>query len=456
MKKMFLLLMILLLSFTAHAHAAFVSGSTGADGLFNPTANTEVTLPADGILNYTTVNIPSGVTVTFRKNAANTPVYILATGDVTIAGTIVITGGNATSSMPGWAGPGAFTGGYGGGAGLPGGNGLGPGGGGAGPYAGRSGGGGGFVSTGGTRSTTDGAGGSAYGNARLFPFIGGSGGGGCPGSTSGVLPGGGGGGGAIAIASSGNITILGSILADGGSTPYYINYCGAPSECPCSGGGSGGAIKLIANAIYGSGTIKALGGNQRSGSWIINIQGGNGRIRVEAYTNSFNGISDPYYTFGQPGSVFPANEPILRITSIAGVNVPSNPTGSYSQPDIMLPSTTTNPVAVNISAAYIPVGTSVTVSMIPQYGSATNVNTTLSGVLESSTASANVSLSTQYSNVITAQATYTLQTAMYYEGEKIEKVRVAAVTGKESEAIYITESGREIKAEELIIAGLVK
>ncbi|MDI6800831.1 MAG: hypothetical protein QMD01_02045 [Thermodesulfovibrionales bacterium] len=136
--------------------------------------------------------------------------------------------------------------------------------------------------------------------------------------------------------------------------------------------------------------------------------------------------------------------------------MPANPTGSYSQPDIMLPNTTTNPVAVNISAAYIPVGTTVTVSVIPQYGSATNVNTTLSGVLESSTGSANVNLSTQYSNVITAQATYTLQTAMYYEGEKIEKVRVASTTGKESETVYITESGKEIKSKELILAGLLK
>ncbi len=74
----------------ASAQAAFNSGSTGADGALNPTVNTEIQLPPSGILNYTTVNIPAGVTVKFKKNAANTPVFILASGDVTIAGKIDI------------------------------------------------------------------------------------------------------------------------------------------------------------------------------------------------------------------------------------------------------------------------------------------------------------------------------------------------------------------------------
>ena len=78
--------------------AAFTSGSTGADGAFNPTVNVEVQLPASGIFNYTTVNIPAGVTVKFKKNAANTPVTILATGDVTIAGTIDVSGTAAAAA----------------------------------------------------------------------------------------------------------------------------------------------------------------------------------------------------------------------------------------------------------------------------------------------------------------------------------------------------------------------
>ena len=107
------------------ALAAFVSGSTGADGAFSPTVNTVVTLPPDGIFNYTTVNIPVGVTVTFRKNVTNTPLVMLATGNVTVAGTLQLSGTNSTNvgaagdgnlgddGQPGVGGPGGYDGGIG-------------------------------------------------------------------------------------------------------------------------------------------------------------------------------------------------------------------------------------------------------------------------------------------------------------------------------------------------------
>jgi len=57
---------MVLLSSSAFA-GSFVSGSTGVDGAFNPTTNTELQMPANGIFNFTTVNIPAGVTVTFKK-----------------------------------------------------------------------------------------------------------------------------------------------------------------------------------------------------------------------------------------------------------------------------------------------------------------------------------------------------------------------------------------------------
>ena len=72
---------------------AYDSGSTGVDGAFNPTADIELQLSPSGIFNFTTVNIPAGVTVTFAKNAQNTPVTLLASGDVNIAGTIDINAG---------------------------------------------------------------------------------------------------------------------------------------------------------------------------------------------------------------------------------------------------------------------------------------------------------------------------------------------------------------------------
>src|SRR5712691_11674432 len=70
----------------------FDSGSTGADGAFSPTSTTTLTLPASGTFNFTTVNVPVGVTVRFTRNSTNTPVTILASGNVTIAGTIDVSG----------------------------------------------------------------------------------------------------------------------------------------------------------------------------------------------------------------------------------------------------------------------------------------------------------------------------------------------------------------------------
>src|SRR5581483_11153889 len=87
---------VLLLCWTVPALSqVFNSGSTGALGALNPSSNTTVVLPPDGVLNYTTVMIPAGVTVTFQPNSSNTPVTLLAQGDVTISGSINVSGNNA-------------------------------------------------------------------------------------------------------------------------------------------------------------------------------------------------------------------------------------------------------------------------------------------------------------------------------------------------------------------------
>lgn len=447
------LFLFLLLSSSVQA-GQFNSGSTGADGAFNPTVNTEVQLPPDGVFNFTTVNIPSGVTVTFKKNAANTPAYILATGNVTIAGTVRVDATAANGIQPGVGGPGGFDGGFGGTQGISGGNGIGPGGGGYAKYGTGGGGGGGGFGTSGGAGGYAGASGSTYGNEQILPLIGGSGGGGGSGygyPTAYTGGAGGGGGGALLIASSGTIIVNGSITAKGGQ--------GSNATVSAGGGGSGGAIKLIANTISGEGTISASGGSgglsAAGGGWYGGY-GGNGKIRLETYTLSRTAGTTPAYMFGYPGTVFVANMPSLQITSIGGVNVPSTPTGSYATPDISLPSTTTNPITVALAASNIPIGTTIRVSVIPQFGSATDVTSTpLSGASASSTATAGVNLSAQYPYIITATATFTIQTAMFYEGEKIETVRVATTMGKGSEVVYITEAGKEIPAEKLM-AGLVK
>jgi len=435
----------------------FTSGSTGADGPFNPTANIEVQLPENGILNYTTVNIPSGVTVTFRKNAANMPAYILATGNVTIAGTISVNGTNGIGVTPGAGAFGAFDGGYGGSQYRgTGGKGIGPGGGNPGSFYGTinigfAGGGGGFGSAGGTNTantTYCGTGGPSYGNVQIIPMIGGSGGGGAAASSDRTGGSGGGGGGAILIASSGTIDITGSITANGGNGGNTGT--GGTQATYGGGGGSGGAIRLMANTISGNGVIAASGGTGGTG-YGPGGAGGEGRVRLEANALTRTASTTPFYTFSAPGTVFVTNVPTLNITSISGVNVFANPTGKYgAPPDVTLPSSTTNPVTIVISATNIPVGTTVNVSAIPEHGSAATGSGTLTGSVASSTASASVTLSTSYQSIIMAQATFAIQQAMYWDDEKIEQVRVAATMGGKSEVMYITEKGREITSTELM------
>src|SRR5215831_17096880 len=85
----------------------FNSGSTGADGAFAPTASQSIVVPASGVFNYTTVTIPSNVTITYLPNAANTPITILASGDVQINGSISVNGQNGSShGFGGLGGPG--------------------------------------------------------------------------------------------------------------------------------------------------------------------------------------------------------------------------------------------------------------------------------------------------------------------------------------------------------------
>lgn len=110
----------------------FSSGSTGADGVLDLTSgDREVQLPDTGILNYITVNIPSGRKLTFISNLRNSPVIILAKGSVTIAGSIDVSAKTLSITPSGGRtpGPGGFYGGLGVGSGALGQPGFGPGGG---------------------------------------------------------------------------------------------------------------------------------------------------------------------------------------------------------------------------------------------------------------------------------------------------------------------------------------
>lgn len=459
---------VLAWSATAALAQTFNSGSTGADGAFSPTANATLALPPDGAFNFTTINIPAGVTVRFTRNTANTPVTLLASGNVTIAGTIDVSGGpsgapiaNTTSLTfnAGAGGPGGFDGGAGtnGTVSNVGGAGLGPGGAVAGTGAG-SGGGGGFLLAGGNAggNAATGAGGAPYGAATLLPLIGGSGGGG-GGANFGHSGGGGaGGGGALVIASSGTITFTGTILAKGGDAGSQVFNTVGPGA---GGGGSGGAVRLVATAITGTGgTINANGGaggfawDVGFGNRSIGGPGSVGRIRIEGFTNTasinFAGAPAAAVSAAQPTTVTLANAPTLTITAVGGVVAPASPGASFSSPDIVLPAGTTSPVTVSLAASNIPLGTAVTVTANGLVGGSASASGPLSGTVSASTASVSLAIPTNEPSVIIASATFTLASAtggpVFVQGEEIERVRVTAGYGSAGQLAYITRSGREV------------
>lgn len=458
--------------------APFVSGSTGADGAFAPQATTDVQLPESGIFNVTTVNIPTGVTVTFRKNSTNTPVTILATGDVVINGTIDVSGANGASvvdglsaddTLPGVGGPGGGNGGFGANKAVPGsagGGGLGPGAGapGAGYFSGTTsyatgGGGAGFATAGTDGPGTSGSKGLAYGAASLLPLNGGSGGGGGASTATYNGSGGGGGGGAILIASSGSIQINGAVRANGGTGGNAYRQCSG--EPGFGGAGSGGAIRLLANAVTGSGSLSAAGGagqtavQYNSGAYspcvvMTSGKGGDGRIRVEAYTITLTGTASPTVvaTF-VPGQVTIPSLPTLSIASVGGVAAPALPTGAS---DVALPFNITNPVEVVLSATGIPVGTVVKVTVTPYTGAVAGVTSSpLAGTTSSSSATASITLGGGHS-VVAAAATFTVTQAAamgiavpeFYAGEPVESVRLAANYGGHATWFAVTRGGREV------------
>jgi hypothetical protein len=237
-------------------------------------------LPADGVLRFSRFVADGAFAISFRPNAANTPVTVLVAGDVVLrgsscCGTLSVTGNRGDAAtlergvgVGGPGGPGAFRGGRGHGQPLgigaltPGGNGEGP--------------GGGWGAT----TNVEAIGGTFTGTPELQPLVGGSGGGG--GSGFGFEPaclggGGGGGGGALLIKANGRFTIQDfQIVADGGPG-------GEPADRTCAqggAGGSGGALRLVARTFATSGTarLSAKGGVPAYRAGVATA----GRIRIES------------------------------------------------------------------------------------------------------------------------------------------------------------------------------
>jgi hypothetical protein len=493
------------------AFAAYNSGSTGADGAFNPTVSQSIQLPPDGVFNYTSVNIPAGVTITYLKNATNTPVTLLVSGDATIAGTLDVSAtppSIADISGAGVAGPGGYNGGRGG---QPGGGtstwlqgfagsnigraGIGPGGGspasifkdqinigyvsGNIPIRLGAGGGGAYgtapAATGGVCPATPGA---TYGNTTLIPLIGGSGGGGGVGGVIFPGSGGGGGGGAILIAASGTIHITGAILANGGDS---VSTGGNDGRGSGGGGGSGGAIRLIATTVSGDGAISAAGGAMRAeATWLYgnayyicstaagpgnytlfnngSAYGGVGRIRVETENLLRTTATTPPWSGGAPSLAFVPGLPTLRIDSIGGIAVPAQPTGNS---DVALPTGFTNPVTVNFVTSGVTVGSSILLTVTPTLGPAYSVTSApTTGTASSAAASVDVTLASG-PNTLQASVTYTVVASLgnamstYAMGERVEKVRLGTTLGsKESNVTLITVTGKEYVVPYAVLAKL--
>ncbi len=285
---------------------AFDSGSTGADGAISIATNTVMTLPSSGVFNATTVSVAEGSTLSFTRNDFNTPVYILATGDVVINGAISVDGSPGSTMVGGIAGPGGFDGGAPGSSGVAAGYGRGPGGGKTGGNnTGSGGAGSGSYGHKGTEGSADAQNGATYGSPLLIPMIGGSGGGGTSGTP--------GKGGAILIASNTEIIINsgGIITANGGR--YISN---------AYNGGSGGAIRLIAPKVSGSGKLQALG-RDSNGNTHDN-RAGRGRVRIDSLDKTAMFFTfDPLdlTSVGSNMVVFPSPTPRLDIVAAAGTMI---------------------------------------------------------------------------------------------------------------------------------------
>lgn len=182
------------------------------------------------------------------------------------------------------------------------------------------------------------------------------------------------------IAASGEILLDGQINARGG---------GVYGNLDSGGGGSGGAVRLIASRLTGTGGIYAEGGQQsRTGIGGYPVAG-SGRIRFDVLENSFGGGVYGVFTHGFQPIIFPTNGQVaqLTVTSVGGVPVSASPSGQLATPDAVLSAQQNNPIPVVVHCSNIPLNTQITVSVKPANGaavSATGLNS--SGTLASSTA----------------------------------------------------------------------
>jgi len=288
------------------AGGTYTFNTTGPNPTLSGTGGTTLTgVVSNGIAVFDFNSITVGSGQTFVGEGA-LPLALLSRSDITINGTIDV---SAPGGFDFHGGPGGFDGASSG----PGAGGFGPGGGGAGgftfisvpqpPYGPTinyglfgGGGGGGFGGSGNAGMPVSvpgggvggGSGGRAYADL-LGQLQGGSGGG------IGLNSPGGGGGGAIELGAVGNISVKGSVLANGGSA------ISGGLDTGGGGGGAGGGILLHGEGVTLSGLLSAIGGSGGSGGsddrdfpnvavWGAGGNGGGGQVVIDPGAGGFTNM----------------------------------------------------------------------------------------------------------------------------------------------------------------------
>jgi hypothetical protein len=204
------------------------------------------------------------------------------------------------------------------------------------------------------------------------------------------------------------------------------------------------------------------GGGGVSGTPYGNLEGGRGRIRIDAFQNTFGGYLFGSVTQGFQPIIFPVpGQGIqLKISSIAGVAVATSPSGVLANPDVIVPAQQTNPVPVVVNCTNVPLNTEIAVVVHPASGpDVQGVGLNNIGTLASSTATVSLNLP-RGGGVIYAKAVTGIggtastsspaetktrslaETGWTADGERFARIEVTAALGGASQIAYLTESGK--------------
>jgi hypothetical protein len=352
--------------------------ASGLDGQGQPiTWQTPSPVPGQGIYDpeawavvfkYSSLIIPSGVSIRFRNHPSTAPVVWLVDADCTLEPNswLQLDASSGAPELYHVPGPGGFRGG----ALLTmttDSAGFGPGGS---PYNINTNGRAGTYSTPSGGTVT----GTPYGSPSLFPLIGGSGG-----TRYSNVTGGGAGGGAILVACNGTLTMQSGsrITADSPALSTYAH-------------GSGGGLRLVAATVQMQGTalLRALGPSN----------GGHGRIRIEGFSTPAAVNAQPQASVGTPGQLFPdsASTPSVRVVSVTlgteTATIPTDPSANLSAPQADVHLDGAGAAVVHVEGRFIAPGRPVYVRVTSVYDRAWVYTGTLSGTLFSTTAAVNVTI----------------------------------------------------------------